>query len=339
MKGYSSDQIRNVVLLGHGGSGKTTVAEAALLSTGVVSRLGRVEDGNTVSDYEKTEIEKGYSITTSVLPVEYNKYKINLLDTPGFFDFVGEVHSAIRAVEAAAIIVDASAGVQVGTEKAWNVCKKTGLPRFFLINKTDKENVNVDQVVADLKAKFGTSVVTFEDKDALNEAIAESDEALLDKFFGGEEFTEEEFKKGLSAGIAGGDIAPVIMSSAVKGEGIREFLDTILKYVPAPSDVAPVSAVNGKGEDIEVKSDAAGKTAAFVFKTIADPFVGKISLLKVMSGVIRQGSELFNAGTEKSEKMGSIFSSVERTRPRLPTWRPEIFSPRQSFSIPTREIP
>ena len=314
MKGYSSEQIRNVVLLGHGGSGKTTIAEAALAATGVISRMGKVEDGNTVSDYEKTEIEKGYSITTTLIPIEYNKFKINLLDTPGFFDFVGEVHSAVRAVEAAAILVDASAGVQVGTEKAWEVCKKFALPRFFLINKTDKENVNVDQVIADLKARFGTSVVTFDDKDALNEAIAESDEELLDKFFGGEEFTEEEFNRGLSSGIAGGDIAPVITSSAVKNQGVTEFLDTILKYVPAPTSHKAYPAVNGKGEEIEVKCDPAGPIAAFVFKTIADPFVGKISMIKVISGTIKQGMEAYNATSEKPEKLGSIFFMRGKTQ-------------------------
>ena len=143
MKGYTSDTIRNVALLGHGGSGKTTFLEAALLATKVINRLGKVEDGNTVSDYDKMEKEKGYSIGTSIVPVEYNKVKINFLDTPGFFDFVGEVEGALRGVEAAAILVDASSGIQVGTEKAWNICKKDNMPRFFIINKTDKENLDV----------------------------------------------------------------------------------------------------------------------------------------------------------------------------------------------------
>ena len=163
MKGYKSENIRNIALVGHGGSGKTTFLEAALLATGAISRLGKVEDGNTVSDYDKMEIEKGYSISTSVIPVEYNKVKINFVDTPGFFDFVGEVNSAMRAVEAAAIVVDASAGIQVGTEKAWNSCKQFGIPKFFLINKTDKENVDVESLIEELKDKFGSSVVTLDD--------------------------------------------------------------------------------------------------------------------------------------------------------------------------------
>ena len=200
MKGYTSETIRNIALVGHGSTGKTTFLEAALLATGVISRLGKVEDGNTVSDFDKMEIEKGYSIGLSIVPVEFNKVKINFLDTPGVFDFAGEVNSALSAAEAAAIFVDAASGIQVGTEKAWNACKKAGTPRFFIVNKTDKDNVNVDQVIADLKAKFGTSVVSINDKDALNEAIAENDETLMEKFFGGEEFTDEEFNSGLSKG-------------------------------------------------------------------------------------------------------------------------------------------
>ena len=307
MKGYTSEKIKNIVLLGHGGSGKTTVAEAALLETKVIGRLGKVEDGNTVSDYEKMEIEKGYSINTTLIPVEYNGTKINILDTPGFFDFVGEVYSSIRAVEAAVIVVDASAGIQVGTEKAWDICKKIDMPRFFLINKTDKENVAVDQVIDDLKSKFGTSLTTLDDKDALNEVIAESDEELLEKFFGGEEFTEDEFNKGLSNGIASGNIVPIITSSAINNEGIKNFLDTVTTYVPAPTAHAPYPAKNDNDEDVEVACDPAGKPTAFVFKTIADPLVGKISLIKVISGTIKHGQELFNPRVEKPEKMSSMF--------------------------------
>jgi len=196
MKGYTSNTIRNIALVGHGGCGKTTFLEAALLATGVINRMGRVEDGNTVSDWDKMEIEKGYSISTSLVPVEFNKVKINFVDTPGFFDFVGEMTSSMRAVEAAAIMVDASAGIEVGTEKAWNACKQFDVPKFFLINKIDKDNVDVEKVVADLKAKFGTSVVTFDDRDSMVEAIAETDEALMEKFFNGEAFTEEEFNEG-----------------------------------------------------------------------------------------------------------------------------------------------
>jgi elongation factor G len=307
MKGYKSENIRNVALVGHGGSGKTTFLEAALLATGVISRLGKVEDGNTVSDYDKMEIEKGYSISTSVVPVEYNNVKINFVDTPGFFDFVGEVNSALRAVEAAAILVDASAGIQVGTEKAWNSCREFGIPKFFLINKTDKENVDVDQVISDLKDKFGTSVVTLDDKDALTEAIAETDEDLMEKFFSGEDFTDEEFNNGLSHGIGSGDIVPVLACSSVKGDGITDVLEDFIKFVPKPADHEDYDAKNDDDEDIKIKVDPAGKPAVFVFKTIADPFLGKISLAKVISGTLKAGQEIYNSRAQKSEKLGSMF--------------------------------
>ena len=278
-----------------------------MLATGVISRLGKVEDGNTVSDYDKMEIEKGYSISTSLVPVEYNKVKINFVDTPGFFDFVGEVNSALRAVEAAAILVDASAGIQVGTEKAWNSCKEFGIPKFFLINKIDKENVDVDNTIAELKDKFGTSVVTLDDKDALTEAIAETDEELMEKFFSGEEFTEEEFNRGLSHGIGAGDIVPVLSCSAVTGDGVKEALEKFIDLVPVATDHEDYAAQNDSDEDITVAVDPAGHPAAFVFKTIADPFLGKISLAKVISGTLKSGQEIYNARAEKAEKLGSMF--------------------------------
>jgi len=318
MKGYTSDTIRNVALLGHGGSGKTTFLEAALLATGVVNRLGRVEDGNTASDYDKMEIEKGYSINTTIVPVEYDKVKINFIDTPGFFDFVGEVNSALRAVEAAIILVDAFAGIQVGTEKAWNSCKQFEVPKMFLISKTDKENVNVEKVVSDLKAKFGTSVVTLDDRDALNEAIAETDEELLDKFFGGEEFTEEEFNRGLLNGIASGDIVPILTSSAMKGEGIKEAMSAIIKYVPKVTDHGDYIGVDGNDNEAARKCDAAAPTSLFVFKTIADPFLGKISLTKVISGKVTPGQEIFNSRVEKNEKLGAVFFLRGKTQGEAP---------------------
>lgn len=318
MKGYKSENIRNVALVGHGGSGKTTFLEAALLATGVINRLGKVEDGNTVSDYDKMEIEKGYSITTTLVPVEYNKVKINFIDTPGFFDFVGEVNSALRAVEAAAILVDASSGVQVGTEKAWNSCKQFNIPKFFLINKTDKENVNVDEIIEELKDKFGTSVVTLDDKDALTEAIAETDEELMEKFFAGEEFTDEEFNKGLSRGIGAGDIVPVLACSAVTGDGVETVLEKFIDLVPKAVDHEAYPAKNDVDEDIEINVDAAGKPAAFVFKTIADPFLGKISLAKVISGTLKSGQEIYNARAEKAEKLGSMFFMRGKTQEDAP---------------------
>ena len=303
MKGYNADSIRNIALLGHGGCGKTTFLEAALLKTGVLSRMGKVEDGNTVSDYDKMEIEKGYSISASIVPVEYNKVKINFVDTPGFFDFVGEVNSAMAAVDAAAILVDASSGIQVGTEKAWNSCKQFDMPKMFVLSKTDKENVDVDAVIDALKDKFGTSVVTLDDEDALMEAIAESDEELMEKYFEGEEFTPEEYNRGLMNGFKEGNIVPVLQCSSAKTEGIEDVLDAIVKFVPKASDHAPYKTVDGE----EVAQDPNGKPVGFIFKTIADPFLGKISLVKVVSGKLSSGMELYNPRAEKAEKISSIF--------------------------------
>ncbi|MBR6236934.1 MAG: GTP-binding protein, partial [Firmicutes bacterium] len=311
MKGYTGANIRNIALLGHGGTGKTTFLEAALLATGVISRLGKVEDGNTVSDFDKMEIEKGYSISTTIVPVEYNKTKINFLDTPGVFDFVGEVNSAIKAAEAAAIFVDASSGIQVGTEKAWNICKNNNVPRFFIINKTDKDNVDLPAVIDALKNKFGTSVVTLDDKDALNEAVAETDEALMEKYFEGEEFTEEEFNKGLMSGIASCSIAPVVCCSAVKGTGVKEVLDACIKFVPAPGGAVKTA----DGEEVAYGD---GPVAAYVFKTIADPFLGKISLAKLIRGKLVPAQIVYNARAEKEEKLGSMFFLRGKTQGEAP---------------------
>ena len=306
MKGYTSETIRNVALLGHGGCGKTTFLEAALLATGVISRLGKVEDGSTVSDYDKVEIEKGYSINSTLVPVEYNKVKINFVDTPGFFDFAGEVQGALRGVEAAAILVDASSGIQVGTEKAWDACKKAGSPKFFIINKIDKENVDVDATIAQLQDKFGTSVVTLDDRDAISEAIAEVDEEFMDIYFDAGEFTDEQFSRGLTKGILQGDIVPVFKCSAVTGEGVKEVLQEIIDFVPDPT-IEGYKALNDKEEEIVIKADSSAKPVVFVFKTLADSFLGKISLAKVVSGKVTSGMSLHNFRAEKDEKLGSVF--------------------------------
>ena len=307
MKGYSSDKIRNVVLLGHGGCGKTTFLEAALLATKVINRLGKVEDGNTVSDYDKMEIEKKYSINTTMVPVEYNGYKYNFLDTPGFFDFVGEVDSAMSTVSAAIIMVDASEGIQVGTEKAWELCSETDTPKFMVLTKIDKDNVDCDKLVEQLREKFGNSVVTDDDEDALREAVAGTDEALMEKFFNDEPFTDEEFTNGLMDGIANGDVVPIIKASSLTGEGIDEVLRSIARYVPTPSKHAPYIGKDSKDEDVEVITDVSADPVMYVYKTIADPFMGKISYAKVLSGTVKLGQELYNPRSQKSEKLGSMF--------------------------------
>ena len=272
MKGYSSDKIRNIVLLGHGGVGKTTFLEAGLLNTKVISRLGKVEDGNTVSDYEKMEIEKGYTINQTLVPVEFNGTKLNFIDTPGFFDFAGEARAALSTGATAMIMVDASSGIQVGTEKAWELAKEYNAPTFFVISKTDKDNIDVDGVIASIQEMFGSSCVTLDDKDALDEAVAGADEELMEKFFEGEAFTDEEFARGLATGINHGDIVPVLKMCSLSGEGVPEVLDALCKYVPKP-DAYITKAKDDKGESIEIKCDPNGDLVLFVFKTLADPFL------------------------------------------------------------------
>ena len=313
MKGYTSETIRNVALLGHGGCGKTTFLESALYETGVIKKLGKVEDGNTVSDYDKMEVEKGYSINTSVVPIEWKGSKINFIDTPGYFDFIGEVNAALRAAEAAVIMVDAGSGIQVGTEAAWNACERYSMPRFISITKRDKDEFDFYKTFDELKAKFGNKLVPLswplsaEIDDELKEAIAESDEELMEKYFDGEEFTDEEIKKGMVKGISEGNIVPVCSSAFQLGHGVEGLLDLLLEYVPTPLQHGPYSGFNDKNEPVERISVTDAPMSAFVFKTIVDPFVGKISVMKVITGKINSGTEVYNERIGKTEKLGKLF--------------------------------
>ena len=313
MKGYTSETIRNVALLGHGGCGKTTFLESALYETGVIKKLGKVEDGNTVSDYDKMEVEKGYSINTSVVPIEWKDSKINFIDTPGYFDFIGEVNAALRAAEAAVIMVDAGSGIQVGTEAAWNACERYSMPRFISITKRDKDEFDFYKTFDELKAKFGNKLVPLswplsaEIDDELKEAIAESDEELMEKYFDGEEFTDEEIKKGMVKGISEGNIVPVCSSAFQLGHGVEGLLDLLLEYVPTPLQHGPYRGFNDKNEPVERISVTDAPMSAFVFKTIVDPFVGKISVMKVITGKINSGTEVYNERIGKTEKLGKLF--------------------------------
>lgn len=313
MKGYTSETIRNVALLGHGGCGKTTFLESALLATGVISKIGKVEDGNTVSDYDKMEIEKGYSINTSIVPIEWKDSKINFIDTPGYFDFIGEVNAALRAVEAAVILVDAGAGIQVGTEQAWKACERYKMPRFIVINKRDKDEFDFYKTFDELKEKFGETLIPFswplsaEIDEELKEAIAMVDEELMEKYFNGDNFTDEEIKKGLVKGISEGAIVPVCSSAFQLGHGIEGLLDLLLAYVPTPLQHGPYKGFNDKNEHVERISVTDAPMSAFVFKTIVDPFVGKISVMKVVTGKINSGTEVLNERADKMEKLGKLF--------------------------------
>ena len=335
MRTYNADKIRNVALLGHSSCGKTTITEALLFNTKVTNRMGKVEDGNTVSDFDKEEKERHVSIGTSVIPIEYQDTKINFLYTPGYFDFVGEVYGALRVADGAVLVIDASSGVEVGTEKSWKYLEQRNMPRIIFINKLDKENIKFDELLDTIRDKFGRKVVPFtlpigkgenvdgymdilkgqsyidskpvetfpdtaakaeELKSILMEAVAETDEALLEKYFEGEEFTEEEIQKGLKSAVLGGELVPVIVGSAIKGLGVDMLMNTVVEYMP--------NALDAK----TLKGSPADTLSAFVFKTIVDPFVGKISIYKVMSGTMKKDTDVYNSDTGNSERIGGIFA-------------------------------
>lgn len=353
MKNYAVDKIRNVAFLGHGGSGKTTLTEALLFTTKVTSRMGKVDDGNTVSDYDKEEINRKFSIGTSLIPIEWHDHKYNFLDTPGYFDFVGETLSALRVAGGAVILVDAASGIEVGTEKAWNFTEKRNMPKIIFINKMDKENVNYVKLIKDLKDNFGKKIAPFcipmgegsefkgfvnvvdqvgrvfngnvcEDapipaemeqrvrpiRDLLIEAVAESDEEMMMKFFEGETFTNEEIHEGLRKGVIAGEIVPVIVGSIEKRIGIHTMMDMIFDYFPTPKELND-GVYKGmhpdSEEEIERVVDEKEPFSAFVFKTIVDPFVGKISLFKVYSGVAKKDMEVINANKDEKERIASLF--------------------------------
>jgi translation elongation factor EF-G len=360
MKDYAVLKLRNICLLAHGGGGKTTLAEAMLFNTGVLDRFGKVTDGTTASDYDPEEIKRKISISTSMAPCEWLDHKINIIDTPGYFDFVGEVMQGIRVAEGAIIVVSAKSGVSVGTEKSWAYAKERGVARIFFVNKMDEENANFNAAYDKMSSTFGNSVIPFQlpiyeadkyvgyvdiinmnakkfqkdkltdadipldltdrisqIKNSLNELIAETSEELMEKFFNGEEFTTEELQKGIKTGIADGTITPVFCGSAYQNLGVRELMNAIVDYLPSPETMTVTAQKAGTDDSIEIKSDPAAPLAALVFKTIADPFVGKISMFRVYSGTLKADSSVYNSTTEKVDKIGQIF--VMRGKKQIPT--------------------
>ena len=275
---YRSDKIRNVVLLGHGGAGKTTLTEAMAYLSGITSRMGKVTDGNTVSDYDKEEIKRKFSISTSVIPVQWHGCKVNVLDTPGFFDFVGEVEEAVSAADAAIIVVNGKSGVQVGTQKAWDLCEKFKLPRMFFVTGMDNDTVSYRKVIEDLTELYGKKIAPLhmpirqneeftgyvnivknkgrkflakdvheecpipdycqeyleKYRDILMESVAETSEEFMDRYFGGEEFSEDEIRQALRVNVADGSIIPVLMGSNIMARGVYTLLVDIVKYLPGP---------------------------------------------------------------------------------------------------------
>ena len=332
--------LRNVALLSHSGAGKTSLSEAVLFHLKATTRMGRVEDGNTVSDYEPEEIKRSSSIQSTLIACTRGDQKINFLDTPGYDDFRGEVAGALRVVEATAILVAAQSGVDVGTERSWDMAVAAGLPRMFVVNKMDRENTDFSKCVADIQATFGKQCVPFQltvgdaenfkgvvsvidppddvppevadqleaARERLIEAAAESDDVLADKYLEGEELTQSEIENSVRSAIWAGELVPILATSATKGLGVGEFLDMVSRFLPSPIDgVKPelVDAVKKEPVELEVAPD--GPLAAFVFKTSADPFVGKLSIFRVYQGTIKSNSEVWNPVREESERIGQLY--------------------------------
>ena len=354
MKVYRTDEIRNVVLLGHGGSGKTSLAEAMAYVSGATNRMGKITDGNTISDFDKEEQKREFSISTSLIPIEWEKAKINILDTPGYFDFVGEVEEAVSAADAAVRVVSGKAGVEVGTEKAWELCDKYKLPRMIYVTEMDVDDASFSQVVQDLTDRYGkviaphfqpireneklvgyvnviknaarryTGVGQREEceipeyckpnleiyRDKLLEAVAETSEAFMERYFDGDEFSVEEIRSAMRTEVMDGDIVPVAMGSNIQAQGVANLLSDIVRFFPSP-DNRSCAGINRKTNEIfEGNYDFAKAKSAYVFKTMVDPFIGKYSFIKVCSGVLKGDDTLYNGDSDAEAKLGKIYTMV-----------------------------
>ncbi len=350
MKVYTTDKIRNVVLLGHGGSGKTSLAEAMGYLAGLTSRMGKIVDGNTISDYTKEEQKRQFSISTSVIPIEWEGYKINILDTPGYFDFVGEVEEAVSAASAAIIVVNGKSGMEVGTEKAWELCEKYKLPRFVFVTNMDVDNASFRQIVEDMTAKYGKKMAPVHlpirenekfvgyvnvisetgnkwqgkevipceipeynkanlqiCRDTLMESVAETSEEMMERYFGGESFSEAEIRAAIRTNVCDCNIFPMSMGSNTLCQGIYTLLDDIVKYMPSPEN-RQVAGINMKTNEIyHADHDFSKAKSAYIWKTIVDPFIGKYSLIKVNSGVLKTDDLIYNVDRDIEEKIGKLY--------------------------------
>ncbi|RJX23539.1 MAG: elongation factor G [Dethiobacter sp.] len=354
MKGYSTEQIRNVALISHGGAGKTSLAEAMLYTSGATNRLGRVDAGNTITDYDPDEIKRQVTISTSVAPLEWKGVKVNLLDTPGFFDFIGEVQGALRVVDSAILVVCAASGVEVGTEKVWSYADNHNLPRLVFINKIDRENANFDAALEQLRKFFGLKVfplqfplgqensfkgvidlvkmkaLVYTDgtglsmqeeeipaellekaqslREKLVEAAAESDDELMEKYLEEESLSEEEIRKALRKGTLEGKIVPVLCGSGTMNYGIQPLLDLLTSALPSPADRPPaLGSLPNKGDEASRRADKDEPLSVLVFKTLADPYVGRVNYFRVYSGTFKSDSQVFNFNKDKAERIGSLF--------------------------------
>lgn len=351
MNVYTTDRIRNVVLLGHGGCGKTTLVEAMANLGGLTTRIGKVTDGNTISDFDKEEIKRGFSIGTSIVPIVWGDTKINILDAPGYFDFVGEAEEAVSAADAAIIVVSGKAGVEVGTEKAWGLCEKYNLPRMFFVSDMDIDNASYREVVETLTEKYGKKIAPFYQpirenekfvgyvnvvkragrryikggkseeceipdysmanleicRDALIEAVAETSEEFMDRYFNGDEFTDDEIRAALRFNVTDGTIVPVSMGSSTEVLGVYNLLNDIVKYFPSP-DKREIAGINTKTSELFTANyDFSKGKSAYIFKTIVDPFIGKYSFIKVCSGVFKQDDLIYNQDKETEEKLAKLY--------------------------------
>ena len=350
MNVYTTDKVRNVVLLGHGGAGKTSLVESMAYLAGITSRMGRVEDGNTVSDFGKEEQKRKISISTTVVPIEWEGVKINVLDTPGYFDFIGEVEEGISAADAAIIVVSGKAGVEAGTEKAWELCEKYRLPRMIYVTDMDVDNASFKNVVETLTEMYGKKIAPFHFpirenekfvgyinvvsenanrwvgkeveeceipdyskdnlalyKDTLMEAVAETSEEFMERYFGGETFTENEIRAALRTNVIDGSIVPISMGSNTLCQGTYTLLDDIVKYLPSPEN-KELAGINMKTNEIfQANYDFSKAKSAYVFKTIVDPFIGKYSLIKVCSGVFKPDDMIYNKDKDIEEKVSKLY--------------------------------
>ena len=356
MKDYATGQLRNVVLLGHGSAGKTSLAEALLFSSGAINRMGGVEDGTTVADFDDEEIRRHISLSLAIVPVEWDNCKINVLDTPGYTDFVGEVKSSIRVADLALILVDAVSGVEVGTELVWNFAEEQGLPRMVVVNKMNRENANLDRALEALRQTFDKNFVPIqlpigaeakfsgvvdlikmqavmgsegkvgdiptdllaqaeEAHISLVEAAAEADDELIMKYLEGEDLTDEEIQQGLRTAIRNGTAVPVLVTSATETQGTRALLDVLVAYAPSPADLGPATAQGPTGEE-QIQPDELAPLAALVFKTTADPYVGKLTYFRVYGGMLQSDSRVYNSRAEEDERLGQLY--VMRGKEQIP---------------------
>lgn len=302
---------RNIILLGHAQSGKTTLSESLLYFCKSTTRKGTIADGTTVSDYSYDEIERKNSINSSLLYCDYKGNRIQIIDSPGYADFFGEAIGGIRAVDGAVIVVDAGAGVEVGTENAWQILEEAGLPCIIFINKMDKEGADLNKALADIKSclsKKATIIGSMDDPDLI-ESISESDDKLLEKYLEGKKLSAEEIKNGLTNAVIKRKVFPVVVGSALSDKGITELLDAFLQYLPSPLDLPGIEATNplNPEEKKTISPDPGGPFSALVFKSISDPYVGQLSLLRVFSGSLLPNTGFYNANKKVKERIGPIY--------------------------------